>query len=100
MFYTTGTSYIGGINPLPLLSVPLSHAQHSIVAYGCLSCLGTVAGGIFGIIEGLRHPAATSNRLRVNTVLNAVQKRGPFLGNTLGVISAFDDIALGNGMEN
>ena len=39
------------------------------------------------MVEGLRHPAATSNRLRVTTVLNAVGKRGPFLGNTLAVLS-------------
>ena len=41
------------------------------------------------MVEGLRHPAATSNRLRVTTVLNAVGKRGPFLGNTLAVLCTF-----------
>ncbi|EGD72407.1 hypothetical protein PTSG_00427 [Salpingoeca rosetta] len=48
---------------------------------------GTIGGGLYGVVEGLRHPAATSNRLRVTTVLNAVGKRGPFLGNTLAVLS-------------
>lgn len=48
---------------------------------------GTVSGGLYGVVEGLRHPAATSNRLRVTTALNAMGKRGPFLGNTLAVIS-------------
>jgi hypothetical protein len=47
-----------------------------------------VTGSAYGVVEGLRHPAATSARLKLNTVLNAVQKRGPFLGNTLGVIGA------------
>eukprot|EP01147_Barroeca_monosierra_P010647 gene10647-2761_t len=47
---------------------------------------GMFAGGVYGAVEGLRHPAATSNRLRVTTVLNAVGKRGPFLGNSLAVI--------------
>eukprot|EP00730_Choanoeca_flexa_P017411 TRINITY_DN8386_c0_g1_i5.p1 TRINITY_DN8386_c0_g1~~TRINITY_DN8386_c0_g1_i5.p1 ORF type:complete len:221 (+),score=31.95 TRINITY_DN8386_c0_g1_i5:97-759(+) len=65
MFYTTGSSYL----------------------------TGTVFGGAYGIVEGLRHPAATSNRLRLNTVLNAVQKRGPFLGNTLGIIALMYNIS-------
>lgn len=60
--------------------------------------LGSFLGGAYGVVEGLRHPAATTNRLRINTVLNAVTKRGPYLGNTLGVLGAWAaKICMGSG---
>jgi hypothetical protein len=34
----------------------------------------------------MRHVEATSTRLRINTVLNAVTKRGPFIGNSFAVV--------------
>ncbi|RPA75899.1 Tim17-domain-containing protein [Ascobolus immersus RN42] len=45
-------------------------------------------GGIWGLSEGLKKelPVA-SGKLRLNTVLNAVTRRGPFLGNSAGVIA-------------
>lgn len=46
------------------------------------------AGGAWGLAEGLNKTTATqSSRLRLNAVLNSVTRRGPFLGNSAGVIA-------------
>ncbi len=47
---------------------------------------GLGIGGAWGLAEGLRHKEATSYRLQLTTVLNAVTKRGPSLGNRIGVL--------------
>lgn len=45
-------------------------------------------GGAWGLAEGLsRSPASAPPKLRINSVLNAVTRRGPFLGNSAGVIA-------------
>lgn len=45
-------------------------------------------GGTWGMIEGLnRSPASAPPKLRLNSVLNSVTRRGPFLGNSAGVIA-------------
>ncbi|KAL9058934.1 MAG: hypothetical protein Q9162_001492 [Coniocarpon cinnabarinum] len=45
-------------------------------------------GGAWGLAEGLsKTPAAAPPKLRLNSVLNAVTRRGPFLGNSAGVIA-------------
>ena len=45
-------------------------------------------GGAWGLVEGLRRsPATAPPKLRLNSVLNAVTRRGPFLGNSAGVIA-------------
>lgn len=45
-------------------------------------------GGAWGLAEGLNKSAGiTSPKLRLNAVLNAVTRRGPFLGNNAGVIA-------------
>ena len=45
-------------------------------------------GGAWGLVEGLnRTPATAAPRLRLNSVLNSVTRRGPFLGNSAGVIA-------------
>lgn len=46
-------------------------------------------GGVFGFLEGVKNiPAGTtSNKLRLNTVLNHITKRGPFMGNSAGVLA-------------
>lgn len=45
-------------------------------------------GGAWGLAEGLqKNPATMAPRLRLNGVLNAVTRRGPFLGNSAGVIA-------------
>lgn len=37
-------------------------------------------------MEGMRNPDAVTRRLRINSVLNAVTRRGPFVGNFSAVI--------------
>jgi mitochondrial import inner membrane translocase subunit TIM23 len=46
------------------------------------------AGGAWGLVEGLnRSPASAPPKLKLNSVLNAVTRRGPFLGNSAGVVA-------------
>lgn len=44
-------------------------------------------GGAWGLQEGLRKSAGQPPKLRLNSVLNAVTRRGPFLGNSAGVVA-------------
>ncbi|CAG8975358.1 hypothetical protein HYALB_00005688 [Hymenoscyphus albidus] len=44
-------------------------------------------GGAWGLQEGLRRSINQPPKLRLNSVLNAVTRRGPFLGNSAGVIA-------------
>ncbi|KAI4657162.1 Mitochondrial import inner membrane translocase subunit tim23 [Alternaria viburni] len=45
-------------------------------------------GGAWGLAEGLqKNPPSMPPRLRINGVLNAITRRGPFLGNSAGVIA-------------
>ncbi|KAJ9622674.1 Mitochondrial import inner membrane translocase subunit tim23 [Taxawa tesnikishii (nom. ined.)] len=59
-------------------------------------CYGTGAtylsaltiGGAWGLAEGLnRLPASAPPKLRLNSALNAITRRGPFLGNSAGVLA-------------
>jgi import inner membrane translocase subunit TIM23 len=55
---------------------------------GAVYLLGLGIGGGYGFFEGLQNvPAGSPGRLRLNTVLNHVTKRGPFLGNNAGVLA-------------
>lgn len=45
-------------------------------------------GGTWGLIEGLnKTPASAPPKLRLNGVLNSITRRGPFLGNSAGVVA-------------
>lgn len=45
-------------------------------------------GGAYGMVEGLRRtPASAPPKIRLNSVLNSITRRGPFLGNSAGVIA-------------
>lgn len=45
-------------------------------------------GGAWGLAEGLRKtPMDAPPRIKLNSVLNAVTRRGPFLGNSAGVLA-------------
>lgn len=59
MFYGTGVSYLAG----------------------------QAIGGSWGLYEGLKHADGTTARLRINTVLNGLTKRGPFVANAFGVLA-------------
>ena len=51
-----------------------------------LAALST--GGVWGLIEGLnRVPASAPPKLRINGILNSITRRGPFLGNSAGVVA-------------
>lgn len=55
---------------------------------GTVYLLGLGFGGAYGMAEGLRNtPANASFKLRLNSILNAVTRRGPFLGNSAGVLT-------------
>lgn len=44
-------------------------------------------GGAWGLQEGLRRSAGLAPKLRLNSTLNAITRRGPFLGNSAGVVA-------------
>lgn len=45
-------------------------------------------GGAWGLVEGLnKTPASAPPKLRLNSVLNSITRRGPFLGNSAGVVA-------------
>lgn len=44
-------------------------------------------GGAWGMQEGLRRSEGQPPKLRLNAILNGVTRRGPFLGNSCGVIA-------------
>ncbi|RFU34947.1 hypothetical protein B7463_g1380, partial [Scytalidium lignicola] len=44
-------------------------------------------GGAWGLQEGLRRSQGQPPKLRLNSVLNSVTRRGPFLGNSAAVIA-------------
>lgn len=55
---------------------------------GAVYLLGLGMGGAYGMQEGLKNlPQNSSPRLKLNTVLNHITKRGPFLGNSAGVLA-------------
>ncbi|KAJ5129919.1 Mitochondrial inner membrane translocase subunit Tim17/Tim22/Tim23/peroxisomal protein PMP24 [Penicillium bovifimosum] len=45
-------------------------------------------GGAWGFVEGMKKtPPSAAPKIRLNTVLNSVTRRGPFLGNSAGVVA-------------
>ena len=44
-------------------------------------------GGAWGLQEGLRKSVGQPPKLRLNSTLNAITRRGPFLGNSAGVVA-------------
>ncbi|EIN06116.1 Tim17-domain-containing protein [Punctularia strigosozonata HHB-11173 SS5] len=55
---------------------------------GTMYLSGLALGGAWGIREGARRPLAVSNaRLRLNSILNSVTRRGTFIGNSAGVLA-------------
>lgn len=55
---------------------------------GAVYLLGLGVGGFYGFQEGLKNlPQNAPPKLKLNTVLNHITKRGPFLGNSAGVLA-------------
>ncbi|KAK9381619.1 Tim17/Tim22/Tim23/Pmp24 family-domain-containing protein [Kockiozyma suomiensis] len=49
---------------------------------------GLAVGGTYGFAEGMRTtPANAPARIRINAILNAITRRGPYLGNTAGILA-------------
>lgn len=55
----------------------------------CIIILGLTFGGSWGLYEGLRNPDGKTMKLRLNSVLNGMTRRGPFMANSLGVVGKF-----------
>jgi import inner membrane translocase subunit TIM23 len=83
---------------LTLDDTALSDSGHSVLpsrgftddlcyGAGVTYLTGLSLGGAWGLQEGLRKSSGQPPRLRLNTVLNAVTRRGPFLGNSAGVVA-------------
>ena len=86
-----------GANASPFTSVPLTSPVRAIPALAthpgsrlsAVACLaGLTAGGSYGLVEGLRTSQGERRRIRINSVLNAMGRRGPGLGNSLGCVGA------------
>ncbi|QEU59054.1 Tim23 [Kluyveromyces lactis] len=55
---------------------------------GAVYLVGLGLGGSYGFIEGLKNiPPNSPGKLQLNTVLNHITRRGPFLGNNAGVLA-------------
>ncbi|CDH11000.1 probable Mitochondrial import inner membrane translocase subunit TIM23 [Zygosaccharomyces bailii ISA1307] len=55
---------------------------------GAVYLIGLGTGGAYGFFEGLRNiPPNSPGKLQLNTVLNHITRRGPFLGNNMGVLA-------------
>jgi import inner membrane translocase subunit TIM23 len=65
------------------------------MCYGAGVCYlsGLGVGGAWGMRDGLIKSGGQPPRLRLNAVLNAVTRRGPFLGNSAGVVAIIYNIA-------
>ncbi|RUS31534.1 putative mitochondrial import inner membrane translocase subunit TIM23 [Jimgerdemannia flammicorona] len=49
---------------------------------------GLTLGGAWGLAEGVRKGSAAPNfKIRVNGMLNSITRRGPFVGNSVGVVA-------------
>ncbi|KAI5362249.1 hypothetical protein Slin15195_G059000 [Septoria linicola] len=49
---------------------------------------GLTLGGVWGLREGLsKLPSTAPPKLRLNSALNSITRRGPFLGNSAGVVA-------------
>ncbi|SCU89094.1 LADA_0E13652g1_1 [Lachancea dasiensis] len=55
---------------------------------GAVYLLGLGLGGSYGFFEGLKNiPPNSPGKLQLNTVLNHITRRGPFIGNNAGVLT-------------
>ena len=47
---------------------------------------GVVVGGSWGLWDGARNPEGVTARLRANSLLNGLTRRGPYMANTFAVL--------------
>ncbi|KAG0353294.1 Mitochondrial import inner membrane translocase subunit tim23 [Podila minutissima] len=75
-------------NPSDTVSSFLSNTAYDPSRLHPLAGLGGLGmGGAFGMYEGLKSSPSPALKIRVNTVLNSMTRRGPFLGNSAGVMA-------------
>jgi hypothetical protein len=60
---------------------------HMMVLTGAMWVGGFLGGGAYGLVEGWRTAQTPSFKVRMNSVLNAVSKRGSKVGNVLGMVT-------------
>jgi mitochondrial import inner membrane translocase subunit TIM23 len=88
-----GLDYVSLSDDLGFGSAPGPISQRSwsddlCYGTGTTYLVALTIGGIWGMSEGLKKELpVNSGKLRLNTVLNSVTRRGPFLGNSAGVIA-------------
>ena len=59
-------------------------ANRSVLIFlWCSQMAGLIVGGSWGFYEGATKPEGRTSRLRMNSLLNGLTRRGPFMGNTL-----------------
>ncbi|KAJ2003474.1 Mitochondrial import inner membrane translocase subunit tim23 [Coemansia thaxteri] len=78
-----GPTYAGGVVPSRGWSDDLCYGT------GTMYILGLTSGGAWGFIEGMRSQHGANFKLRLNSVLNSMTRRGPFVGNSLGILGMF-----------
>ncbi|KAI7834583.1 Tim17/Tim22/Tim23/Pmp24 family-domain-containing protein [Kickxella alabastrina] len=78
-----GPIYTGGVMPSRGWSDDLCYGT------GSMYILGLTSGGAWGFLEGLRSQHGGNFKLRLNSVLNSMTRRGPFVGNSLGILGMF-----------
>ncbi|KAJ1961031.1 Mitochondrial import inner membrane translocase subunit tim23 [Dipsacomyces acuminosporus] len=78
-----GPIYTGGVMPSRGWSDDLCYGT------GTMYILGLGTGGAWGFIEGMRSQHGSNFKLRLNSVLNSMTRRGPFVGNSMGVLGMF-----------
>ncbi|KAI8324036.1 Tim17-domain-containing protein [Martensiomyces pterosporus] len=78
-----GPIYTGGVMPSRGWSDDLCYGT------GTMYILGLATGGAWGFLEGTKSQHGGNFKLRLNSVLNSMTRRGPFVGNSLGVLAMF-----------
>ncbi|XP_065177252.1 uncharacterized protein LOC135807150 [Sycon ciliatum] len=63
-----------------------SHGERLLWSTGTGYIGGLVLGSGWGVVEGISRSTELSSKLRLNSVLNSIGRRGPLLANGLGVV--------------
>ncbi|KAF9933591.1 Mitochondrial import inner membrane translocase subunit tim23 [Linnemannia zychae] len=74
-------SHGGGIVPSRGWSDDLTYGT------GLTYITGLTLGGAYGFYEGYRSSPSPAVRIRLNSVLNGMTRRGPFIGNSAGILA-------------
>ncbi|KAJ1790142.1 Mitochondrial import inner membrane translocase subunit tim23 [Coemansia sp. RSA 2399] len=78
-----GPTHTGGVMPSRGWSDDLCYGT------GTMYVMGLSTGGVWGLLEGMRSQHGHNFKLRLNSVLNSMTRRGPFVANSLGVLAMF-----------